>query len=93
MSDEKKKKEKKYDEKKGWIIAEGEVTGHSHSIKGKNDVKVYEEAGKVVNMLISKSTPLTHEEHLPNVLPKGSPKVRIIKEYDPISQKIYEIKD
>lgn len=64
------------------ILAEGEVTGHSHQIsKGKATLFSYNE--KTYLNIQDELACLTHEEHKEIKLPKGNFEVIIQKEYSP----------
>ncbi|NEN99662.1 MAG: hypothetical protein F6K50_30550 [Moorea sp. SIO3I7] len=63
-------------------LAEGEVTGHSHRISD-GVAQLYEKNGILYLQVLSETATLTHEEHQPIELPKGSWMVRIQREYEP----------
>ena len=47
---------------KGYVLAEGETTGHSHVIEHTEDVELYEKDG-VLYVRTKVPTVVTHEEH------------------------------
>ncbi|MBF0344320.1 MAG: hypothetical protein HQL06_08830 [Nitrospirae bacterium] len=68
----------------GYVLAEGESTGHSHQI---NDaVEVYEK-GKTIYIHVEKPVALVHQEHRPITIDEGIYKVGIVREYNPWSEK------
>ena len=60
--------------KRGAVLAEGEVTGHAHVAMGKN-VKLYEDNKGVLWLSCPTKTPVKHEEHATITLPKGDYKI------------------
>jgi hypothetical protein len=75
---------------RGYIIAEGEATGHAHIIK--DNVELYENDG-VLFIKTSKTVEVRHEEHLPVTLNPGIWKVGIVREYDPFLEEIRIVRD
>jgi len=76
------------------ILAEGETTGHAHRVLPTSGVKVYEENGvKYVVNLNETAALLTHEEHNPIAIPRGTFKIGIVKEVDPFSEEIRNVRD
>jgi len=72
-------------------LAEGEVTGHSHTAVA-DDVEVWDD--EEIRVLKAPSgTPVKHEEHKTIELPAGEYDVTIQKEFDPFEQKIREVAD
>ena len=71
------------------ILAEGEVTGHKHEVKGK--AELYEHEGTL--FLKVDEAELVHEDHDTITLPKGNYEIVIQREYE-ISEKRYrEVRD
>ena len=73
-------------------LAEGEATGHHHSI--------VEGLGQLIMMdklmhlqIFSKEATLKHQEHKEIILPKGNYKIEIIREYDPFEDEIRRVRD
>ena len=64
------------------ILAKGEVTGHQHQIT-EGDATLYEHEGTLFLRVVSNTAVLTHEEHGPITLPKGTFRVTIQREYTP----------
>lgn len=64
---------------RGFVLAEGEVTGHAHVIEEK--CEVYEKYG-VLYLVNSKPVKVKHEEHATVTVPPGIWKIGITREYD-----------
>ena len=66
---------------RGYVLAEGEVTGHAHCIEDTEKAEFYEVAG-VLFVKANKPVSLTHEEHNTITLPEGIWKIGQVYEYD-----------
>lgn len=77
-------------DERGFIIAEGEATGHAHVIH--EDVELYEKDG-VLFIKTAKTVEVRHEEHLPVTLNPGIWKVGIVREHDPFLEEIRIVRD
>ncbi len=75
---------------RGYIIAEGEATGHAHVIH--DDIELYEKDG-VLFIKTAKEAEVRHEEHLPVILSPGIWRVGIIREYDPFLEETRIVRD
>ena len=64
------------------VLAEGEVTGHSHQITD-GEAVLYEHEGTLFLSVESETAKLTHEEHKVIELPKGKYEITIQREYSP----------
>ncbi len=65
------------------VVAYGEVTGHSHKMKGKAKVLVSKKKGKKseeIFVKVDKASNIEHEEHNSLKIPKGNYKVKIVRE-------------
>lgn len=80
-------------EKRGFVFAEGEHTGHYHAIKETEGVKVYEENGVKYVRVEKENAIVKHQEHKEIVLPKGDYRIDIVKEFDPFEEKIRQVRD
>lgn len=78
---------------RGYVFAEGETTGHYHAVKDTEAVKVYEENGVKYVRVIKACATVEHQEHGAVVLPRGTYKVGIVKEYDPFADDIRRVRD
>jgi hypothetical protein len=68
------------------ILAEGEVTGHSHRIS-QGKAELYEHEGILYLRVLTWTATLEHEEHHALDIPQGNWMVRIQREYAPQKQK------
>ena len=64
------------------VLAEGEVTGHSHRITEGN-AALYRNGEQTFLRVVSKCGLLTHEEHHQLEIPQGDYEVIIQREYTP----------
>lgn len=60
------------------VVAYGEVTGHSHKLKGK--AKVLRSKNNEVYVDVLEDSTIEHEEHNPISIPKGKYISRIVRE-------------
>ena len=60
---------------RGYVLAEGEATGHAHTIEATPDVELYELNG-VLYCRVRGETVVHHEEHAPVTLAPGAYRVR-----------------
>lgn len=74
------------------VLAEGEKTGHSHTIT-KGEAELYEKEGTLFLKVLSESATLTHQEHPPIEIELGEYKIGIVKEYDHWDEEAKEVKD
>lgn len=82
-----KKVEKK---SRGFILAEGEMTGHAHTVM--DDINLIEKDG-VLYICAANEFTVTHEEHNPITVPAGNYEVRIAKEYDHFAEEAKRVAD
>ena len=76
--------------KRGYVLAEGEATGHAHEI---NDyIEMYEKEG-VLYIRADKPVTIRHEEHKAIRLESGIYKVGRVREYDPFDEEVREVRD
>lgn len=75
---------------RGFVIAEGEATGHAHVVD--DDVKLYEKNG-VLYLKTEKEVEVRHEEHRPVTIGKGIWRVGIVREYDPFAEEARQVRD
>ena len=76
---------------RGYVLAEGESTGHAHVIE-EDTVEMYEKEGTIYLCVKDFST-VTHEEHLPVMLDPGIYEIGIVIEIDPFSEQIRKVVD
>jgi len=65
------------------VLAEGEITGHSHSLADPGSGHLFAVRGELYLEVTEDSATVVHEEHGPVVLPRGGYAVRIQREYSP----------
>lgn len=75
---------------RGYILAEGEVTGHAHCVQ--EEIDLFEKEGKIYIKAMEPFS-ITHEEHNKVTVPSGEYEVRIAKEYDHFSEEVREVMD
>ncbi len=74
-------------------MAEGEVTGHAHRLRGKIEVLEKKQEDEQILFKVHHKTTLSHEEHATLILEKGTYlKVQQV-EYDPFNDLIVHIRD
>lgn len=76
------------------IVAEGEFTGHNHTvITEDNSIAVYSsfDGKKYLNCI--KDAKISHQEHKTLEIPCGIYEVIIEQEFDPFEQKIRQVRD
>ena len=65
------------------LLARGEMTGHSHRVADPATAELWESAGSLYLRVVGESATVIHEEHKPIVLPRGTYKVWMQREYTP----------
>ena len=78
--------------KRGYVLAEGEHTGHAHCIEKTSKAEFYEVDG-VLYVKAKEPVELTHEEHKTITVPKGNWKIGIVREFDHFAQMERQVKD
>ena len=75
---------------RGYVLAEGESTGHYHAIN--DDIEMYEVNGVIY---IKNDTPVkvTHQEHHTTTVPPGTWRIGITKEYDHLTEEERNVAD
>ena len=76
---------------KGIVLAEGEATGHAHTIVD-DGAELYEKDG-ILYIKIEKPVLVKHEEHKPITLSEGIYRVGFVREYDPFEEEAKRIVD
>jgi len=71
-------------------LAHGEITGHSHAIREKNQVSLYDFGDYMCLEVRSETVSLVHEEHDTIELPNGLYKVWRQREYSPQEVRIIQ---
>ena len=65
------------------VLAEGELTGHSHRIDQAGVAELYESRGLLYLRILAREAKVVHEEHGPIALPQGVYEVWQQREYTP----------
>ena len=78
--------------RKGFILAEGEATGHCHAVLEQDCATLYEKDG-VLYLSASKDVTVQHDEHKSVTVPAGDWKVGIVKEFDPFDEEARNVRD
>jgi hypothetical protein len=78
--------------KEGWVLAEGENTGHMHAVVEQDCAELYEKDG-VLYLSASADITVRHEEHKTVSVPAGEWKVGIVQEYDEFEQAARNVRD
>jgi len=68
---------------RGNVLAEGEVTGHSHRFRQPNSVHVFTSGEALYVEVLEETADLIHQEHGTIAVPRGGYEVRIQREYTP----------
>ena len=82
--------ERVFRSERGYVLAEGEATGHAHVIE--EHVEMYEKDG-VLYIRADKPVTVKHEEHKLVRLERGIYKIGKVREYDPFEEEVREVKD
>jgi len=73
-------------------LAEGEATGHHHTIT-KGDAELYDKDGTLYLKVQSDEAELTHQEHNTITIPKGDYVIGIVQEYDHFEEEARNVAD
>lgn len=65
------------------VLAEGEVTGHSHRIKEAGAARLYAHLTMLYLEVTAEQATVAHQEHGPIMLPRGTYRVWRQREYHP----------
>ena len=71
------------------VVAEGEVTGHSHTIERASIL----ELDRIMYVDVTDVATITHQEHLPLTIPKGVWQIGRVQEYDYIEEQARRVVD
>lgn len=77
----------------GFVLAEGEHTGHRHQIAFADEVEMFERNGTLYLSVGEGGATITHEEHAPVELPAGNYEVGNVREYDPFEEEMRKVQD
>jgi len=78
----------------GAVLAEGEVTGHTHAIEEQTGFERYELEGREYLLVTADGgVSIVHEEHGSAIIPAGVYEKRIDREYDYSAQNVRRVAD
>ena len=77
---------------RGWVVAEGEATGHAHVFES-TDVQLYEDDQGTIWVKVSEPAALKHEEHNAQTVAPGVYRADIVREVDPFSEEVHRVQD
>ena len=65
------------------VLAEGEVTGHSHRVADPRAARLFADAASLYLEVLADTATVVHQEHGPITLPRGTYRVWRQREYSP----------
>jgi len=77
---------------RGYVLAEGEHTGHAHAMEATPAVEMFERDGTLW-LRVSEPTPLVHEEHHAQTVQPGVYEVGRVVEMDPFADEVRTVAD
>jgi hypothetical protein len=75
------------------VLAEGEATGHAHAIRDTAGSDLYVDSEGTLFLGVRTAVDLTHEEHATQTIEPGTYRVGRVREIDPFTEEIEEVKD
>ena len=75
-----------------YILAEGEATGHAHTIIATADIELFEKDGTMY-LRCGADCELTHEEHHTQTIEPGDYEIQQVVEVDPFENEIRTVAD
>lgn len=77
---------------RGYVLAEGETTGHAHTLEALDTCEMFSDGA---SLFLSLTVPqkIRHEEHKEIELPAGKYKIGIVREVDPFENEIKKVQD
>lgn len=79
------------DMRRGYVLAEGEVTGHAHCIDA--DIELMLDEAGTMFMKNEEEVTLTHEEHHAKTIPAGVWRIGHVREYDHFAEEARKVQD
>jgi hypothetical protein len=76
-----------------YVLAEGETTLHAHAITSLDGCEVFSSEDGTLYVKASKTTSVVHEEHHTQTIEPGIYKVGRVREADPFSEVIRQVRD
>ena len=77
---------------RGYVVAEGEATGHAHVLAAEGVLEMREVDG-VIYARIGAPSSLSHEEHHAQILPSGIVRFGRVQEYDHFAEEARQVAD
>ena len=74
------------------IVAEGEVTGHAHTLAS-GEFNLYEDSSGTLYLSVKTPSEITHQEHGAKEIAEGIYVVEKEREFDPFSEEIRRVAD
>ncbi len=79
---------------RGFVLAEGEVTGHAHVIDTLDACEMWKcNDTNELWMNIAEPVTVKHEEHKAITIPSGTYKIGIVREVDPFEKAVQKVRD
>lgn len=78
---------------RGYVIAEGEVTGHAHTIAPEAVESMFVDNAGVIYAQLARQVDLLHEEHGPVSLAPGLYRFNGVQEYDHFQEEARQVVD
>ena len=73
-------------------LAQGEVTGHHHTITD-GDAELYQNEDGTLFLKVKEKATLTHQEHKAIEIPEGEYEIGIVKEFDHFAEEARRVRD
>ena len=74
-------------------LAEGEATGHAHTVEACPEVTFHEDGDGVLYLGVEQPTTITHQEHGPITVEPGTYRIGRVREVDPFTDEVREVQD
>jgi len=78
---------------RGYVVAEGEMTGHAHCFEAVAGTEMFKDSEGNLYMSLLSPQKIKHEEHKHIEVPAGKYKIGIVKEVDPFADEIHKVRD
>jgi len=78
---------------RGYVLAEGEATGHAHTIEAAPNVELYERDGVLYLRVLECPVPMRHEEHDTAILAPRTYRVKRVREWDEFAEEARTVID
>ena len=75
------------------ILAEGEATGHSHSVLESEAVSLFEDADGTLFLKVDSPVEVSHQEHNKQMIDKGIYEIGQVVEVDPFEEAVRKVAD